>query len=341
MSENLEAFSERQMRVRYYMLLKRMNTDFFIGEIAITLIGQLLFNSVNTAYLWLVPLLLVLLAYFAHSYLISYTVRKYRNLRQSTTESARSIRSILIFPLLVMLSLHVPALIEASPGYIGLLVGIIIATSGSIIFHMIPSISEIRITRKPYYYKNLGEKKLLDLRMRLPEPVKDATIIVPKNNGRYFANAFNIGNRRSIIMITWYMESNMSVDQLSALILHEFGHYVNGDSRILRRKYTSFALIYFNLLVILSFFLPDILILFYLVAYVGFYFVSLTAARTQRKMEYSADLFAARSGFANELRSALTRVDDLNFIPSDIPESAGSSHPSTLHRINWLEQNNY
>jgi|GEM_PF-4769873 len=341
MSENLQSISERQMRVRYYLLLKRLNTDFLIGEIAIVLIGQVLFNSVSTAYLWLIPLLLVLVAYTAHSYLISYAVRKYRTLRQSIAESARSIRSILIFPLAVMLSLHVPALIQVSPGYLGLIVGVIIATSGSFLFYLIPGIREIRINRKPYHYERLDAKKLLDLRARLPDPIRDTTIIVTGNKGEYFSNAFSIGFRKPIVMVTEYMESNLTVDQLSAVIAHEFGHYVHGDSQKLRMIYSSFFLLYFNLLVIISFYLPGLIILFYLIAYLTFYFVSLTTAREQRKMELRADMFAARSGLANELRSALTRSDDLNFIPSDIPESVGNSHPSTLFRINWLEQNNY
>ncbi|MGC8514974.1 MAG: M48 family metalloprotease [Thermoplasmata archaeon] len=323
------------------MLLKRLNTDFLIGEIAIAVIGQILFNSVSAAYLWLIPLLIVLIAFLAHSYLISLAVRKYRNIRLSIGESARSILAILIFPLAVMLSLHVPALIHISPGYLGLIVGICIATIGSIAFYLIPGIREIRILKKRSNYKLLDETKLNALRARFPEPMRDALIVVTKNKGKYFANAFTIGYRKPIILVTEYLESSLTIDQLSAVISHELGHYVHGDSLILRREYTTFVLLYFNLLVIISFFLPVILILFYLVAYIAFYIITLYSARKQRKMELNADLFAARSGLANELRSALTRVDDLNFIPSDIPESVGNSHPSTLLRINWLDQNNY
>ena len=341
MSENLQAFSERGMRVRYYMVLKRLNTDFLIGEIAIAVIGQILFNSISAAYLWLIPLFLVLLAYLIHSYLISLAVRKYRNIRLSILESARSIVSILIFPLTVILSLHVPALIHISPGYLGLIVGICISTAGSIAFFLIPGIRENRILKKRTNYKLLDEKKLHDLRAKLPEPMRDAVIVVTKNKGKYFANAFFIGYRKPIILVTEYLESNLTIDQLSAVIMHELGHYVHGDSLKLRREYTTFILLYFNLLVIISFFLPGILVLFYLVAYISFYIVTLYSARKQRGMELGADLFAAKSGLANELRSALTRVDDLNFVPSDIPASVRTSHPSTLLRINWLDQNNY
>ena len=341
MSENLQALSERQMRVRYYMLLKRLNTDFLIGEIAIAVAGQIAFNSISAAYLWLIPFLAVLAAFLVHSYLFSLAVGKYRKIRISISESARSIRPILIFPLAVMFSLHVPALIHISPGYVGLIIGIASATIGSIAFYMIPEIREIRILKKRSNYKLPDEKTIHALRARLPDPMRDAVIVVTRNKGKYFANAFSIGYRKPVILVTQYLESNLTIDQISAVIAHELCHYVHADSKILRREYTTFALLYFNLLIIISFFMPGILILFYLLAYIAFYIVTLHTARKQRKMELDADLFAARSGLANELRSALARVDDLNFIPSDVPESAGNSHPSTLHRINWLDQNNY
>jgi len=59
-------------------------------------------------------------------------------------------------------------------------------------------------------------------------------------------------------------------------------------------------------------------------------------------MELKVLIFlSAKSGLADELKSALIKVDDLNFIPSDAPESTVSSHPSTLTRLNFLEQNNF
>ena len=341
MSKDPQPLNERQKRIRYYIRLKRLNTDFLIGEIAIAVIGQLLFSSASKAYLWLIPLLLVLLAFTIHSYLISLANRKYRNIKSGMLDSARSIKSILIFLLLVMLSFHVPAMAHSLPGYFGLITGICVATSVSIFIYFFPMIQESRILGRKSKYVFMDRQNLKALREILPETMRDTTIVLTEKRGKNFANAFVIGNKKPIILITKYMESNLTHDQLSAVIAHEYGHFVHGDNRRLRLGYTAFILVYFNLLVLFSFIIPGLIILYYLVAYVVFYFVSLSSAGKQRKMELRADIFAAKSGLAERLKSALTRVDDLNFMPSDIPEGAGNTHPSTITRFNWLEQNNF
>ncbi|MCL4451666.1 MAG: M48 family metalloprotease [Candidatus Thermoplasmatota archaeon] len=341
MSQDPQSLNERQKRIKYYIRLKRLNTDFLIGEIAIVVIGQLLFSSASKAYLWLIPLLLVLVAFTIHSYLISLANRNYRNIHSGILDSANSIKSILIFPLLVMLSFHIPAMVYFLPGYIGLISGIFVATSVSIFIYFYPMIRENRILERNSTHVFMEGQKLKALKEILPETMRDSTIALTEKKGKNFANAFVIGYKKPIILMTKYMESNLTIDQLSAVIAHEYGHFVHGDSRKLRLGYTAFVLVYFNLLVLFSFLIPGLIILYYLVAYIVFYFVSLNAARKQRNMELSADIFAAKSGLAELLKSALARVDDLNFMPSDIPEGAGNTHPSTITRFNWLEQNNF
>ena len=45
--------------------------------------------------------------------------------------------------------------------------------------------------------------------------MRDAVIVVTKNKGKYFANAFFIGRRMPIILVTEYLESNLTIVQHS------------------------------------------------------------------------------------------------------------------------------
>lgn len=341
MSTTEESLGERKMRIKYYMGMTRLNTNFLMVYVAVVILGQLFFNSSGKIYLWLLPLLVVILFFLLQAFLVNRLNHKFRKIDSNMMDSARSIRSIIVVPLMIMLSLRITTIMSDHPDILALVSGIVIVSVLSLVYFLLPGIHANRIIANPQKYPRLDQAKYVEIKRRLPESIPDVTVAITRKKGKWFANAYCIGYRKPVVEVTEYMEANLTVDQLSAVVAHELGHYVRGDNLVLGRNYSAFIYGYFILLVILSYFETGLIIPFYLSAYVAFYFLFRHNTRIQRSMELRADIFAAKSGLADELKSALVKVDDLNFIPSDAPESWGKSHPSTVMRLNFLEQNNF
>ncbi len=341
MSAIQDSLGERKKRIRYYFGMTRLNYNFLLVYVAVVILGQIFFNSLVKIYLWLIPLLVVILFFLLQAFLVDRLNQKFRKIGSNILDSAGSIKSILVVPLIIMLSLRITSVMSDHPGIFALFSGIAIVSVLSYLQFILPRIHESRVIANPQKYRRMDQVKYEEIRSRLPESIPDVTVSITVKRGKWLANAYCIGYRKPVVEVTAYMEANLTVDQLTAVVAHEFGHYVERDNIVLARNYSAFIFGYFTLLVIFSYLGSSLIILFYLIAYIAFYFLFRHNARIQRRMELRADIFAAKSGLANELRSALVKVDDLNFIPSDAPESLGKSHPNTVMRLNFLDQNNF
>jgi Zn-dependent protease with chaperone function len=178
------------------------------------------------------------------------------------------------------------------------------------------------------------------------------------------ANAETLG--KNTIIVTTGLLNTLNIEEIEAVIAHEFAHILNNDSQILlaiiasnlstticmwliqvgKSLFKALASLFGGILgksaslLVLSL-MATIWIIFLpvvVVNYIGTHILNLMLLTINRTREYEADAFVAKLGLETGLISFLEQLTEVTIHDSNFLSRIFASHPSPRLRLNRLDQ---
>lgn len=164
---------------------------------------------------------------------------------------------------------------------------------------------------------------------------ENVKIFIMKGKSRKHANAKVIGIHFPLIAVTDYLLENFAQEELNAVLVHEYGHYLAGDLKRFSMEGGLPAFTYIVTLILLLVFFDQAAFTFAVFGLlVVMYFYSYFYPKRRRQSEIMADKFVAdSSNLSGSMVSALLKLSDLNLVPVRMETG---SHPSIAKRISLL-----
>lgn len=159
------------------------------------------------------------------------------------------------------------------------------------------------------------------------------------------ANMMLLSWKHPVMLITGLARENLSDDQITAVMLHEIGHFLNRDplKKLAFLLIAFLAPLFFFVTLLSASILPghQFLLLFLaiilMIIFLPWIFIWLFI-RHSRRCEYRADSYCASCGYGKELISALETMHAVNGFPSTFPEGVLFLHPDFESRKKRIEQ---
>lgn len=180
------------------------------------------------------------------------------------------------------------------------------------------------------------------LQMRIRAVKSREPLLYVKNlGGREIANASQVGITSPVIIMTDYLFENMRESELSAILGHELGHYVNRDA------YKSMVIFNIPIFLAIDSFLYAIMdistITLALLAIFNVYLVLdliFIFPWLRKRSEISADRFVGmKLGMAEDMVRALESLIIMNHRTPEYRFFSSRTHPSIEQRIRILRKN--
>jgi len=203
---------------------------------------------------------------------------------------------------------------------------------------------------------NTEKERLLLLFNEVYEETQKASNHISKDIELYIVdemsiNAFALG--RNTIAITRGLMQTMNDNELKGILAHEFGHMANGDTQVNMLIMIGTTIYLWGFLVIRVIFkrleamssdatgsiMTFIRKLIEISMQCLLFIAAAIIGSNGRKKEYSADLFACRLGYSQELLSALYKLYDMQVSDKqNLIEQIKVTHPKIAYRIEQLEK---
>lgn len=184
-----------------------------------------------------------------------------------------------------------------------------------------------------------GSPELLKTRLRVAHCM-EPLLYVKNLGGRKIANASQIGVTKPVIIMTDFLYENMTEWDLSAILGHEMGHFVNRDAirSIVMFTIPNFLTIDFVLYAIITVKLIPIIIAAFFILY-QLLDILIIFPRSRRVSEIRADRFVGmKLGMAEDMVSALETLIVMNGRPFQYRFFSSRTHPSIERRISFLRK---
>lgn len=207
---------------------------------------------------------------------------------------------------------------------------------------LFPFIRQERIIRgKDRTLRSITGDGIEPLHMKLKEVNCRYPMLYVRNlGGRKIANASQVGITKPVIIMTDFLYENMNGSDLSAILGHEMGHFVDSDAfrSILMFTIPAFLTLDFTLYAIITLTIIPIILAAAFIVY-QFLNILFIFPGSRRKSEISADRFVGlKIGMAEDMVSALETLIIMNGRPFEYRFISSRTHPSIEERISILRK---
>lgn len=232
-------------------------------------------------------------------------------------------------------------------------ISIALSPIGEYILRLINNVRTLQTAREKEYLIPIFEEVYEEVHKVYPNLQKIEICLIDNLT----VNAFALGNHT--IAVTKGALNAFTADELRGVLLHEFGHIINGDTKailitLIGNGIFSVQIIVIKIvLVIIDILLTPfqkqtggltdvfIFLMRVLLSLAVFAFTmtgSIILAANSRQHEYSADEFASKMGYGSELISALYLLQKLSLSENmTLSQRLQARHPNISNRIERLE----